>query len=418
MHILRPYYMNQLADAVQEGKKIILLDWWRWSGKTTILRDVMSDASFGPKKYYFSFDDDIVAKKFKSADDFVSYMQIKYGIDFWSDNLLLLNEIQYSKKLLTIFHELLQQNIVTQIIATGIVHTDDIEHTTLVNTGKVSTITVHALTFYDFLDVKNIHTDYLTLEKSSSVVFREIQSHFDEYLTWWWYPAVVTSSTADRKQQILRWIIQKVYDKDVWFTFSWDEILLFQDLMQVLCRQTMEGCKFKPLAKQLEISLPLLKKYIQFLLDNCLIDTIPHFFENKARELCHQDTVVAADMGIISYMTNNFWSKLHDIRSIKNFIANEIIKHLSQWDRLMTYKKVNNSSIDFVIVHADGSLTPIMVSEKNTTTTPKIYANFFDLYGDRIRRCIKTTPLVLHKDMYRGKEFFCVPHFMISKIVR
>lgn len=144
----------------------------------------MSDASFGPKKYYFSFDDDIVAKKFKSADDFVSYMQIKYGIDFWSDNLLLLNEIQYSKKLLTIFHELLQQNIVTQIIATGIVHTDDIEHTTLVNTGKVSTITVHALTFYDFLDVKNIHTDYLTLEKSSSVVFREIQSHFDEYLTW------------------------------------------------------------------------------------------------------------------------------------------------------------------------------------------------------------------------------------------
>lgn len=84
----------------------------------------------------------------------------------------------------------------------------------------------------------------------------------------------------------------------------------------------------------------------------------------------------------------------------------------------MTYKKVNNSSIDFVIVHADGSLTPIMVSEKNTTTTPKIYANFFDLYGDRIRRCIKTTPLVLHKDMYRGKEFFCVPHFMISKIVR
>lgn len=76
--------------------------------------------------------------------------------------------------------------------------------------------------------------------------------------------------------------------------------------MQVLCRQTMEGCKFKPLAKQLEISLPLLKKYIQFLLDNCLIDTIPHFFENKARELCHQDTVVAADMGIISYMTNNF----------------------------------------------------------------------------------------------------------------
>jgi DNA-binding sugar fermentation-stimulating protein len=108
---------------------------------------------------------------------------------------------------------------------------------------------------------------------------------------------------------------------------------------------------------------------------------------------------------------------LHEIKSIKNFIANEIIKHLAPDEQLMTYKKVNNSSIDFVIVHADSTLTPIMVSERNTSTAPKIYASFFEHYGHRIRRCIKTTPLLLHKGSYRDKEFFCVPHFMISKIV-
>jgi hypothetical protein len=58
-------------------------------------------------------------------------MQIKYGIDFAERNLLLLNEIQYSKKILTIFQELLSYNYDTQIIATGIVHTDDDEYISL-----------------------------------------------------------------------------------------------------------------------------------------------------------------------------------------------------------------------------------------------------------------------------------------------
>jgi predicted AAA+ superfamily ATPase len=136
------------------------------------------------KKYYFSFEDDIVAKKFKNADDFIGYMQIKYGIDFQDNNLLLLNEIQYSKKLLTIFHELLALDIKTQIIATGIVHTDDEEYKILLKSGQACTITVHPLGLFDFLDAKSIHTNYLTLSKPSPVMFKEIQHLFDEYLVW------------------------------------------------------------------------------------------------------------------------------------------------------------------------------------------------------------------------------------------
>ena len=83
----------------------------------------------------------------------------------------------------------------------------------------------------------------------------------------------------------------------------------------------------------------------------------------------------------------------------------------------MTYKKINNSSIDFVILHSDGILTPVVVSEKNTSTVPKIYNGFAQLYGDRIRRYIKTTPLLAQRSQFDDKEFICVPHFMMSKAI-
>lgn len=415
MHIPRPRYISQLRDTIQANNKVILLHGGRWSWKTTLLREILSDTSLNQKKYYFSFDEDIVSKKFKNADDFVSYMQIKYGINFQENNLLLLNEIQYSKKILTIFHELLSYEYATQIVATGIINTEDEEYKLLIVSGSACSIMVHPLSFFEFLDSKHIHTTYLTLDKSSVVIFKEIQALFDEYLIRWWYPFVITCQSQDRKQQALRSIIQKVYDKDVWFYFNRDEILVFQDLLQILCRQDMEPCKYKLIAKELDISLPLLKKYIQFFADNYLIQQIPYFFENKARELCHQEHVALGDTWLLTYMTKNFGSKLYDFIVIKNFVAQEIIKYLPYGDRLMTYKKINNSSIDFIIVHADGTLTPISVSEKNTSTIPKVYNGFRELYGDRIRSYIKTTPLLAQRGQFGNKEFICVPHFMISK---
>ena len=82
----------------------------------------------------------------------------------------------------------------------------------------------------------------------------------------------------------------------------------------------------------------------------------------------------------------------------------------------MTYKKINNSTIDFVIVHQDNTLTPVIVSERNSLYLPKIYSGFHKEYGHRVRRYIKAIPLSVSVSSFEGKEFFCVPYFMISKV--
>ena len=419
MQIFRPYYVDELVHTIQQAhSKLIFLHGGRWSWKTTILKQILSDHSLSQKKYYFSFEDEIVAKKFKNADDFKWYMQIKYGINFYENNILLLNEIQYSKNFINVLEELLQDSdINTIIIVTGIIQQQSEEYQKILSWGKTTTITIHPLWFFDFLQYKNIHTTYLTLDNPSQIMFREIQTLLDEYLIWGWYPEVIKATTSDRKEHQLKAIIQKVYDKDVGFYFNGEEILVFQDLMEQLCHNSMQWFKYKTVAQELEISIPLLKRYINFFNDNCLIETLSYFYTNKTKELSHQETILIGDMGIFSYMTGNFGSKLHNIVAIKNFVYNEIVKNLWEHEQCFTYQKINNSKIDFIIQHEDGTLTPIIVSESNTNKPAKIFKWFHKVYGDRVRQYIKTTPLLAYQWATLDRKFLCIPHFMIQTVV-
>ena len=116
-------------------------------------------------------------------------------------------------------------------------------------------------------------------------------------------------------------------------------------------------------------------------------------------------------------MTHHYGSKLHNIITIKNFIGNEIYKYISDTDQCMTYQKINNSTIDFIILHEDNSITPVVITESNTNKAPKVLKSFHEHYGNRIRRYIKTTPLYAERTSYRDKELLCVPHFMIKTVL-
>ncbi len=79
----------------------------------------MHDTEIISKKYYFSFDSQVVAKKFTHAQDFVAYIQLSLGVDFMTDGILLLNEMHYSPDIYTILSEyLMHPSYRVKIVAT------------------------------------------------------------------------------------------------------------------------------------------------------------------------------------------------------------------------------------------------------------------------------------------------------------
>lgn len=407
--------MKRILAAVHDPDiRIIHIHGARWSGKTHILNLLMQDNTINQKKFFLSFEHDIVAKQFHTVHDVMTSISLTTGIDRSTPSLLLINEVQYSKNLIALIHEMIKINDVkTCFVLTGITNIANYYDNKI-----IADIMIHPISFFDYLESKHIHTTYLHVDSYSPIMMQEIVHYRDEYLTRWGYPAVVSSSTAEHKIHELKVIIQKIYDKDIAFWFNRDEMLTFETVMNDTCQQSWSAYKHIPTAKRLSITPRLMNKYKTFLQEQYLIDMVPYFCQDKKSELSHQETLYMSDNGLISYMSKNFGSKIHDITSIKTFIYNEIIKHINPQDNLYSYQKVNMSSIDFVIIHADETITPIIVSERNSPATPKIYHSFADKYGYKVRRYIKTTLSSYNKWTHADKDFICLPHALIGDLIK
>ena len=183
MKIRREKYILAIQDFLDYSKKsILVLDGPRFAGKSTLLNHVYTSDMRTGKKYYYSFDEEIGSKQFRDAHDFMQYVQIKYGVDFHSPGLLLLNEIQYSKNIGTILHDLLKkEKVKIKIIATSISQGEYKKFLQL-REDDYEIITVHTLSFLEFLAYKGFHTNYIDPYKFSPILAHEIQPLLQEFV--------------------------------------------------------------------------------------------------------------------------------------------------------------------------------------------------------------------------------------------
>lgn len=412
----RDNYMKKLAEAVEDvNLRLIFLTWPRDAGKTTLLKKFYDHYESKVKKHYFSFDQTIVSKQFHDLDEFKHYMQIKLGINFDKESILMLNEIQYSKDIIEIIIQLLQDtNVKTKIIATTVY--DIPEHILQRVQGRSTCLHVYPLDFFEFLEEKWIHTKYFSLNNFSKIMVQEVQQQFEEYLIWWGYPSVVLAHSQDQKIQALNNIVKKIFEKDAGYRFSKQQLLQFEDIVRLLGYTSGSTFKIKQLEQQLKVSNAYINDYLDFFENNHLFLRVAHFFEDKTREVSHQKKLFCIDTGIVSMLTNTFALKIKTHTAISNFVFQELLINKSQGDVIFTYKKINMSEIDFIIQRADGSLVPVSISHTNSAHPPKMLRWFLELYGDRVSHWIKLCPLH-HDHIYHDRyTLHIIPRCMTKQL--
>ncbi len=98
------------------------------------------------------------------------FMRMKYGFDPYEPHLLCLNETQYSNSLETILAEyVLIPNIKAKIVATGVTGPSLDTH------SRIFYVPVFPLSFHEFLHVKNITIDHISLKTTSKIILKELQ---------------------------------------------------------------------------------------------------------------------------------------------------------------------------------------------------------------------------------------------------
>lgn len=412
MRYKRTRYVNALHSSLKdEHKRLILLTWPRDAGKTKILEYTYHSDDIKEKKRYYPFDASIVTKQFHDIQEFMYYMSIKIGVIWHEPGILMLNEIQYSKWILELLQKIVQQpSVQIKILATSV--TDITENEIILAPEALHIIHIYPLDFFEFLEDKWMHTKYLSLSSFSKILIKEIQPLFDEYLIRWGYPAVAWASTQEEKRTILNNIVRKIFEKDAWFRFAKDHLLLFEEIISLLWITTAHGYKLKHFQKQLHLTAPTVQKYITFFEKNHLFLQIPHFFTDKTKEISHQKTIYCIDTWLVSFLTDSYSLKVKTPTSLANFIFQELLINKRPDDQIMTYKKINLSEIEFIVIRSDGEIIPISISQKDSVHPPKIINWFMSMYGHRVRHWIKLCPTLLHTEKKETYTMHCLPWCM------
>ncbi len=419
MKIPRNKYVSSIQSFLNtSSKSILLLDWPRFAGKSTLLEHVYStDDMWTGKKYYYSFDEHIGTKQFKDTHDFMQYMQIRHGVHFEEPWVLLLNEIQYSKNMWSILHDLIKKHkIALKIIATSITQWEYKDFLQL-REDDYEVITVHTLSFLEFLEYKWFHTAYINPYTFSGILAEEIQPLLQEFLNWWAYPSVILAETEEEKKSALQHIIQEIFIKDVTFWFQRDELAYFENILTIVNDQYWQIYNKLRIKNTYDIPLRTVDRYMHFLENNYIISTIKHFYSDKKREVSHKQKAMLLDMWIKNYLHNMFRRRSHDHRTMMYMTMQELYKNLPHEAEIMAYKKVNWSEIDFIISYKK-NITPIVVWERDSTALPKVFEWFIKQYWNNVKQLFKTSISLSATKKYEKKEFYTIPYYLIWMIAK
>lgn len=390
MFITRNHLVQSLSDFIHtKEKNICVLYWPRQAGKTTLLKQTYETLASWREVFWYSFDEEITPKQFSTLHDFLHFFATRCWFSSGENHILFLNETQYSHRLEQILIEFTTiSNVQAKIIATGV------NAPTFSKYPKIQLVPIFPLSFQEYLQVKNISLDTVHLGITSKIILKEMQSLYDDYLTWWWYPSVLIAATADEKMRALRTIIQWVYEKDVWFVFNGYDMVQFEPMLHLAYHATKSVYKISSLAQFADVKPWLVQQYMDFFENNHLIDRIDYAkTTDNAKEIHHQKKLLFSDTGIMTALTKDMTTKLTSLRYQMSFLYREI--RLVHWiQSITTYKKINGSVIDFVVTLQSGKRIIICCEHDQRIVLPKVVPSYIAVTGENVIWIIKTWRLV------------------------
>ena len=412
----RKKYLKAIYDWLKK-EKLIIIYWARQVWKTTLLKILLNDENLNFKKIYINFDD-IYEKTFKTKNEFITFLEFNYWVNFYEEWILFLDEVQTIENIEQILKSIYDDvNIKLKIIATWS-WLWQIEKLWSSLVWRTKQIYVYPFSFMEFLEFKSVNIDFLTLSNYKDFMFDNIKNLLIEYYTFWWYPAVVKLKTKLEKIEKISEIIDIYLKKDVQLFLSGKEIVNFKKIFAFLANNIASGLNISELSNFLWVSRNKTERYLEILERSFLLHKVYPFFSNLRKEYSKQAEVFLNDLWIINYFRNNFNFLDFNWQLVENFVYLELLKNRQIFsDEIKTYNKINWSEIDFIYEFKVWGILPIEVRINNKDVIPKIFSSFAKDYQEKILFFVKTSKSLLK---YRRLDKFdvkIVPFWMISQVL-
>ncbi len=325
------------------SNRAVLISGARQVGKTTLLRQVVRDiikSGVDPGQVlYATFDHPLL--KLIGLEDVVKIWEELHVRHEGATEYLLLDEIQYTANWQTWIKHQVDFNKTRRIAATGSampLASSSPES----GVGRWHTIKLPTLSFFEYLQIKQIETPPIKETKSLRNVFswtdgermkaahasRKLVPHFHEYLMRGGFPETANVQNITVAQKLLREdIVDKVLKRDMTALYGVRHILDLERLFLYLCLHDGGILDIKQVADNLGQTRQTINNFITLLESAHLIYRLRPYGDGK-QVLKSQDKIYLADAAISGSVLLRGKSLLQDTAKLGVAVETAFFKHM------------------------------------------------------------------------------------------
>lgn len=403
------YVPREIESKIQrfiKRKEVIAIHGPRRVGKTILLEQLTK--KFPKKKILnITFEDRENLRLFEN--DIEDFKRLCEGFD-----IVTIDELQYAKeggqKL-----KYLYDTTPTKFIVTGSSSLELTYQTGKYMVGRMFNFNLWPLSFKEYFShVEPTVAKILQRQKSlGDTLNQKIEKHFEDYLIYGGYPAVLLAKTKEEKGEILKSILENYLLRDIrsLLQLSTDDELV--RLTRLLGTQIGNLIEYRELGTSSGLGFNSLKKHLRILQGTYIVDLIRPYFKNKRTELVKNPKAYFIDSGFRNLAIQDF--KSLSLRGdagamVENFVFMHYRRMSSVFSPIRFWRTKSGAEVDFVL-EENGVLTPIEVKYSRQPTIGKSLYSFIEKF--KPKKAIIYTKGVTAKEKVRGCTIDFIPVYYL-----
>lgn len=292
------------------------------------------------------------------VDNTVNYLKT-IGCDFSQRIFLFIDEIQYldnPSSFLKLFHDRYSPGIKLLVSGSSSFAIKSKFKDSLV--GRIFSFELFGLDFEEFLWFKD--AGYDLKQKVPDVLHPVLKEYYIENVLYGSYPKVVLSESIEKKELILKEIINTYIKKDIFELANIKNIKKFNDLIVLLAGQSTGQLNINELSNTLGLSRETLDKYLFILENTYIIRQVPPFSRNIRIELTRMPEVFIEDTGMMNLLAHKTFITELSGALFENSIFSLLRKNGSI-ENIFYWRTSHGHEVDFIYEPARGELFALEV---------------------------------------------------------
>ena len=409
--IQREVYLQKISKGFEHNPIVVLLG-ARQVGKTTLM-----EMFAGNKKHIWLYGQDPeTISLFIKLSTIEQYLTINSNKNL--DILLVIDEFQYINNISTMLKLLVDKYKKIKILCSG---SSSLEITQKIEeslAGRVRTLNVFPLSFTEYVKFKNeeLHSKLLKCNYGDNIniLFPKIQQYLFEYMTYGGLPKVALCNDLSEKTELLNDIYKTYLLRDVKQFIKNENILAFNNLLQILSAQIGNLVNVNELSQRLQIPYKTCEGFLYILEQMFVIRLIKPYSTNKRKEITKMKKVFFFDTGLRNMIYNSFndiMVRVDNGQIFENFVFIQL-QYSQRLKNIFFYRTSTGTEIDFIIKSQNNILVPFEVKFKRFDKPRKIRALTQFLSANKLE---KSFVVNLNRTDTHEQQIFVQP-YLIDKL--